>query len=91
MNLPAAKRNHPPEQILEQKSAKVAEVRGIVDSWAARVHADGFTVCRREILDAAGEGIVEAEVRHGLQGNNNVFLPRLSLVTSVAMSYDVSL
>ncbi len=50
-----------PQQVFEQKRAKVAEVRGVVDRGAAGVQPDDLAVCGHERLDRSRHRVVEAE------------------------------
>ena len=53
------------EDVLEGKGAQIADMSEIPDGGAAGVHADGDAIEGREVLDALGEGVVEADGHSG--------------------------
>src|SRR6266446_4023835 len=56
----------PAQQVLEEESAEVTDVRIIVDGRAAGVHANVARLDRHELFQPAAHRVVEAQRRHGI-------------------------
>ena len=55
------------EKVDGYEGAEIADVAVVIDGWSAGVHADVVTVDRMEVLDLAGEGVIEAQWHRGAE------------------------